>query len=150
PGTTRATDIEAAVETLSNRRMLVRAYEGQAANVRAIMDMTEWFPYDLLLIATHCGDASGFRWTYEFADSEGIARTFVVDIAVGFGAPDAHDKVPVTKFMHFVSLDGVDWHDPVAKEKHYIGSAMTDFMARVSSNAPDPLEPVKKEDITRV
>jgi hypothetical protein len=150
PGTTRAPDIEAAAEMLPNRRMLVRTYEAQAANVRAITDMIEFFPYDLLLIATHCGDASGFRWTYEFTDSEGIARTFVVDIAVGFGAPDAHDKVPVTEFMHFVSLDGVDWHDPVAKKQHYIGSAVIDFMARVTRAAADPLKPVKKEDIPRV
>jgi hypothetical protein len=52
--------------------------------------------------------------------------------------------------MHFVSLDGIDWHDPVAKEQHYIGSACIDFMARVASDARNPLKPVKKENIPRV
>jgi hypothetical protein len=89
PGITKAPDIEAAVKLLPQRGMMVRAYEAERANVRAITDMVELFPYDLLLIATHCGDASGYRWTYEFTDSEGIDRTFVVDIAVGFGATDA-------------------------------------------------------------
>jgi hypothetical protein len=92
PGTTLAPDIEAAVKVLPNRGMLARTYEGEAASVRAITEMIELFPYDLLLIATHCGDASGFRWTYEFTDSEGIARTFVVDIAVGFGTTDDRNR----------------------------------------------------------
>jgi hypothetical protein len=150
PGTTKAPDIEAAVKLLPQRGMLVRAYEAGAANVRAITDMIELFPFDLLLIATHCGDAPGFRWTYEFTDTEGIARTLVVDIAVGFGATDDRDMVAVTQFMHFVSLDGVDWRDPAAKQQHYIGTAMNDFMARVASDASDPLKPVKKENIPRV
>jgi hypothetical protein len=150
PGITKAPDIEAAVKLLPQRGMMVRAYEAERANVGAIRDMVELFPYDLLLIATHCGDASGYRWTYEFTDSEGIDRTFVVDIAVGFGATDERDVVAVTQFTHFVSLDGVDWRDPVAKEQHYIGSAMNDFMARTVSGAADPLQPVKKENILRV
>ena len=29
----------------------------------------------LLLFATHCGDAPGYRWTYEYQDSEGIDRS---------------------------------------------------------------------------
>jgi hypothetical protein len=150
PGTTKAPDIEAAVKLLPQRGMLVRAYEADAANVRAVTDMIELFPFDFLLIATHCGDAPGFRWTYEFIDTEGIARTLVVDIAVGFGATGDRDIVDLTQFMHFISLDGVDWRDPVAKQRHYIGTAMNDFMARVASDASDPLKPVKKENIPRV
>jgi hypothetical protein len=150
PGTTKAPDIEAAVKLLPQRRMLVRAFEAAAASVRAFSEMVELFPYDLLLIATHCGDAPGYRWTYEFTDTEGINRTLVIDIAVGFGATDDDDVVEVTEFMHFVSLDGVDWHDPVAKERHYVGSAIIDFMAQIGSGATEPLEPVKKEVIPRV
>ena len=150
PGATRAPDIEAATRLLPQRGMLVRAYEDAAANVRTITDMVELFPYDLLLIATHCGDAPGYRWTYEFTDAEGIDRTLVVDVAVGFGATGDRDVIAVTQFMYFVSLDGVDWHDPVAKEQRYIGSAINDFMARTSSSAVNPLEPVKRENVPRV
>ena len=52
--------------------------------------------------------------------------------------------------MHFFSLDGVDWRDTVAKEQHYVGSAITDFAARTAEGAANPLEPVKKENIPRV
>jgi hypothetical protein len=150
PGRPRAPDIAAAIKLLPQRGMLVRSYEAAAANVREFSDMKELFPYDLLVIATHCGDAPGYRWTYEFVDTEGIARILVVDIAVGFGATDDRDMIDVTQFIHFVSLDGVDWRDPVAKQQHYIGSAMKDFMARIADDAADPLEPVKKETIPRV
>ena len=47
--------------------------------------MMELFPHDLLLIATHCGDVRGYRWMYEFKDSEGYDRELVVDIALGAG-----------------------------------------------------------------
>jgi hypothetical protein len=150
PGKTMAPDIAAAIKLLPQRGMLVRAYKAAAANVREFSDMKELFPYDLLVIATHCGDAPGYRWTYEFVDTENIARIFVVDIAFGFGTTDDRDMIDVTQFMHFVSLDGVDWRDPVAKQRHYIGSAMRDFMARIADDAADPLEPVKKETIPRV
>ena len=56
------------------------------------------------------------------------------------------EKLSVTQYMTFVSLDGVDWKDPAKKEKLYIGNAIRDFMDRKRQN----LEPVKKEIIGRV
>jgi hypothetical protein len=112
--------------------------------------MIELFPYDLLLIAAHCGDAPGYRWTYEFTDSEGIERRLVVDKAVGFAPTDDRDVLTVTEFTNFVSLDDVDWHDPVAKEGLYVGRAMLDFMERTATGAANPLVPVTKENIPRV
>lgn len=85
PDTTPAPEIDAAAKLLAERRTFVRGYQGRRADVSSISDMIELFPYDLMLIATHCGDASGYRWTYKFTDSEGLARTLVVDVAVGFG-----------------------------------------------------------------
>jgi hypothetical protein len=103
PGRTMAPDITAAIKLLPQRGMLLRAYKAAAANVREFSDMKELFPYDLLVIATHCGDAPGYRWTYEFVDTEGIARILVVDIAFGFGATDDRDMIDVTQFIHLDS-----------------------------------------------
>jgi hypothetical protein len=150
PGTTKAPDIEVAEKLLLDRGMLVCTYLAQMASVRAFTEMVEFFPFDLLLIATHCGDAPGYRWTYEFADSEGIDRRLVVDVAASFGTTDDRDVVVVSEYMNFVSLDGVDWNDLVAKEQHYIGSAMLDFIALTSGSAQHRLQPVKKENIPRV
>ena len=93
--------------------------------------MIELFPYDLLIIATHCGDVSGYRWTYKFEDSECYRRTLVVDIALGIGQTDERDILNVTQFMCFVSLDNVDWTDRKAKAELYVGNAIRDFMERV-------------------
>ncbi len=150
PDSTPAPEIDAAEKLLSERGAYLRAYRGPAANVRAVTEMVEMFPYDLLIIATHCGDAPGYRWTYEFTDSEGIERTLVVDIAVGFAPSSEAEMVDVTQFMYFVSLDGVDWHDPNKADRLYVGRAMLDFMERTRTGARDELKPAKKETVSRV
>ncbi|MDI1345398.1 MAG: hypothetical protein PSV22_15040 [Pseudolabrys sp.] len=150
PSTTKAPDIQAAVKALPSRGIFARVYEGSNATVRNVTDMVELFPYDLLIFATHCGDVSGYQWTYEFKDSEGIDRTFVVDIAIGLAASGDPGRIGVTQFMSFASLDGVDWRDPTEKAKLYVGKAVLDFMAKTRSNLKDELKPIKKEDIERV
>jgi hypothetical protein len=148
PEKTDAPEIAAAAKLLPGRGIFVRGYSGSGANVTDVTQMVELFPYDLLLIATHCGDAPGYRWTYEFKDSEGIDRKLVVDVAIGVGHTDQDDIVHVTQFQYFHSLDGVDWHDPKKEEKLYVGMAIHDFIER--TRAKHELEPVKKEDIPRV
>src|SRR5262249_23771170 len=121
PETTPAPEINAAVKILSEQRQFVRVYEGPIAHVTSISEMVELFPYDLMVIATHCGDVSGYRWTYEFVDSEDLPRTLVVDIALGIGRTSEQDLLHVTQFMRFVSLDGVPWNDPREKANLYVG-----------------------------
>ena len=147
PATTEAHEIAAAERILMPRGALVRRYEGAQANVRDVTTMVELLPYDLLIIATHCGDVDGYRWTYEFTDSEGIDRTLVVDIAIGVGQTDDANLLSVTQFTRFVSLDGVDWNDPQKKETLYVGRAILDYLEMTKS---DSLKPVKKDTVPRV
>jgi hypothetical protein len=149
PGTTPAPEIQSAVDLLTPRRAFIRVYQDKGANIRHVSEMIEHFPYDLLIIATHCGDSSGYRWTYEFTDSEGLQRKLVVDIAVGFGRTDDPNVVSVSQFMRFISLDGVDWNDPQEKAKLYVGTAMLDFM-NLAKSGPHELKPVKRENVERV
>jgi hypothetical protein len=148
PGTADASEIDAAATSLSERGKFVRVYRGPRADVRSVNDMMELFPYDLLLIATHCGDSDGYRQTYEFTDSEGHKRTLVVDVALGIGRTDDNDMLQVTQFQRFVSLDGVDWNDPQKKNKLYVGMAMRDYN-RLMEGPNGPL-PTKSETVGRV
>ena len=109
--------------------------------------MVELYPYDLLIFATHCGDASGYRWTYEFRDSEGIDRTLVVDLAISAAATDDPDMLSVMQYVRFHSLDGVDWNDPVAKQSLYVGKAILDYS---EWSKDERLNPSHKEPIKRV
>lgn len=147
PQKVTAPEIEAAAKLLPERKIFVRGYEGGGANVRAVSEMVDLFPYDLLLFATHCGDASGYRWTYEYRDSEDIDRKLVVDVAIGVGHTDDEDILRVMQYYRFHSLDGVDWNDPVAKADLYVGSAIRDWSERVRDKA---FEPVHKESLDRV
>lgn len=146
PQKVHAPEIEAASKLLPQRNIFVRGYRGAGATVRSISEMVDLFPYDLLLFATHCGDAPGYRWTYEFADSEGIDRRLVVDIAIGVGQTDDKDLLRVMQFNRFHSLDGVDWNDPAAKADLYVGTAIQDYVDRTRD---DKMEPVHRVTIDR-
>ncbi len=146
-----APEIAEAEKLLSIRGAFLRCYHGRGASVREVGDMIELYPYDLLVIATHCGDVSGHRWTYEFVDSEGLNRTLVVDIATGLARTDDPEMYKVTVLYRFVSLDGVDWNDPAKKESLYVGSAIVDFVELTKTGSAElDLQPVKKENIPRV
>ena len=149
PGTTPAPEIQTAIDLLEPRRAFIRVYQDRAADVRQVSEMLEHFPFDLLIIATHCGDSSGHRWTYEFTDSEDLPQTFVVDLAVGFGWTDDPNVFKVAEYMRFISLDGVDWTDRTAKATLHVGNAVQDF-TNLLRKGPDELKPVKKETVDRV
>lgn len=149
PETTEAQEIGAAERLLPPRGAFIRSYYGQGANVRDVNDMMELFPYDLMIIATHCGDVAGHRWTYEYTDSEGIDRTLVVDIALGVGRTDEANMLSVTQFIRFIALDGVDWNDPEKKKSLYVGRAILDFIDKTRSTTGQ-LKPVKKDTVPRV
>jgi hypothetical protein len=144
-----AREIRAAERLLAPRGAFVRTYCNEGANVRDVAEMLEWLPYDLVVISTHCGDPDGYRWTYEYEDSEGRSRRLVVDIALSVGSTDEPNMVGVTLFQRFVSLDGVDWLDRKAKAKLYVGTAMNDFI-RLTRDKNNELKPVLKEEIDRV
>ncbi|MBI1256540.1 MAG: hypothetical protein GC204_03630 [Chloroflexi bacterium] len=143
-----ASEIDKAAALLARRGGYVRAYRANAANVRAVNNVVELFPYDLLVFATHCGDADGYRWTYEYDDQSGARRRLVVDIALGIAGTSEREMQNVTQFMRFRSLDGVDWDDPQKETKIVVGTAIKDFMDQV--RAKTELQPVLKEKSPRV
>jgi hypothetical protein len=81
-------------------------------------------------------------------DSEGLNRTLVVDVAIDVAVVPGDEKLHVTQFVKFVSLDGVDWNDPVKKSKLYVGKAILDYTERARNY--ETFEPTKKENIDRV
>jgi hypothetical protein len=149
PGTTPAPEIQSAIDLLAQRRAFIRVYQGPAANVRHISEMLEHFPYDLLIISTHCGDSSGYRWTFEFTDSEGLHRTVVTDVAVDFEHTEDPEILKVGHFFRFISVDGVDWTDRVVKSKFNVGNVIRDFNERLN-DGPGKFEPTKKKTVGRV
>ncbi|MES2537247.1 MAG: hypothetical protein V4632_15390, partial [Pseudomonadota bacterium] len=131
-------------KSLAQRGYLVRGYRGDRAKMDIVNRMMEHYPYDFLLIATHCGDASGYRETYQFKDSEGKDRELVLDTALATSFVFENDKVEVRIFQTPVSLDGVDWKNKPALKK-IIGSAMTDFYEHHKD-----YKPVSREKVARV
>lgn len=121
PATIPSTEVERVAFSLAQKGMFVRGYRGQNANVRDISRMLGLFPYDFLLIATHCGDSGGWRETYEYQDSEGRNRQLILDTAIGVASVPGSDKLNVVSFQRFVSLDGIDWEDKAGLKALPIG-----------------------------
>lgn len=147
PEQTEAPEINDAAAALADRDTLVRVYRGANANVTSVTEAMEHFPYDLLLFATHCGDASGYLWTYHFEDIEGCDRTLVVEVTPGIGRSEDPDVFKVTEYIRFKSLDGVDLDDDEKKSNLYIGTAIRDWSNLYQSKA---IKPAKRETVARV
>ena len=147
PGEVDSADIRLAMNSLRSRAVFISGMTGRGATVHRVTRMVELYPYDFLLVSTHCGDAPGWRWTYEFVDSEAIQRRLVVDLTVSVAVVPGDEKLDVTQYIKFVSLDGVDWNDPDKKRKLYVGTAMMDWIKGRQGN---DLEPTKKETVERV
>lgn len=147
PDQVDAPEMRVVAEKMSARRGFVREHFSKAANVRSTSDAIELFPYDILIFATHCGDASGYRRTYEYFDSEENKRRLVVDVALGFVAGTG-DLVEVRQHIRFHELDGVDWNDPNKSEILKVGTALNDFGNLLQND--DDFKPVKEENLDRV
>lgn len=148
PGEVSADEVQEIIKLLRPRGVFIRGYKKGGANVRDVNEMVEHYPYDLLLFATHCGDVSGSRWTYEYTDSEGKDRRLVVDVGISVGREGKDGLLRVGQFSRFHSLDGVRWMDPERWADFDVGTAIVDWVARTKDKKE--LEPVHKEPIDRV
>ena len=149
PEQVQASEVDIVKKNLSQRGMILKTLRGSEADVYNVTRNIGLLPYDFLLISTHCGDANGWEWTYEYEDSEGIKRELVTHTTIGVGnIPHEDEMFEVMQYSKFVSLDGVDWNDPEAKETLYVGTAILDYIER--SKDMDDFKPVKKESIDRV
>ena len=148
PHSVDSADAQTALVRLTNIGVVSKGLRGLVATVHQASKTITLYPYDLLLIATHCTDAPGYRGRYEFIDTDGRARSLVVDVTAGaeIERPDANE-VHVTEFDSFVSLDGVDWADREGKAALPVGSAMTTYLALRRGK---DIEPVRREPVERV
>ena len=147
PGSVQSNEIESARVSLTNSGVFTKALRRKNATVHQVANTIRLFPYDLLLISTHCGDVSGDRCTYDFTDSSGRSHRLVADVGVAFEFPPGSDEVKVTQFIRFVSIDGVDWTDQAGKKALNLGTALKDFF---DQDKKDLLEPIQRDHVERV
>ena len=128
PSVVEAGEIDAIAQALSKNGTLTRVLPGASATIAKIQQLLDFVPHDILVISSHAGDAKGERVTYEYADDEGQPRSLTVDHTHSFGYDRAEDKVAVTEFTRFVSLDGIAWEDDSGKAALPVGSAISSWV----------------------
>jgi hypothetical protein len=144
PGQVESHEVAKAGRSLIERGPLIMAFRNQRANIRSVSHLIDLVPYDLLFIATHCGDVKGSRDTHKFTDSTGAERTLVFDLALQV-SPEARDgKFEVKAYEKFVSIDGVPWDDK-AERLRVAGTAVRDFCSvPLGDRTPTSREPIDR------
>lgn len=149
PGAVESAEMADVARALDERGTLVRTLKGAQATPTTVQRLLDLVPYDVIVIASHAGDAQGHRLTYEFPDHEGRMRRLVVDRALSFSYERSEDKFRVTEYYRFHSLDGVSWRDETGKAALPVGSAMLAWMELGERQARTPYL-VTSEEIGRV
>lgn len=128
---------------------LTRVATGPAATSTRVQFLLDLLPFDIIVLSSHAGDASGERITYEYPDADGRQRRLTVDRALGIGYDRVEDKFQVMQYFRFHALDGVDWRDRPGKAALPVGSAITSWSAAGGAADRDEYI-VKREPIPRV
>ena len=150
PGDFDNSEIKEISDSLREQGGFVRILAERSATVLNVHQNIEFYPYDLLVISTHADETSGRRITYQFTDRDGCQHEITVDEGVGFGCDPAADKVLVTTYERFVSLDGVPWYDSEGKSKiKNIGIAIRDFV-EIKQKDLKSLKIVETKELKRV
>jgi hypothetical protein len=145
PGTVGISEVVKAGQSLVDRGTLVMAFRNRRANIQSVSLVLDLLPYDLLYIATHCGDVHGQRETHKFVDSSGDERTLVIDTALQINPVMRGGKYEVKAYERFVSIDNVPWEDKEHRLK-VVDNALLDFFSVPLGER----KPAFSEDIDRV
>ena len=150
PGEFNNSEIKTISGILRNQGGLVRILAGEIATVVNVHRNIEFYPYDLLVISTHAGDASGSRTIYQFIDRLGCQHEITVDESVGFGYDPVTRKFLVTTYERYVSLDGFPWNDSEGKSRiRNIEVAIQDYQ-EIKHSRPDELKTIQTQEVKRV
>jgi hypothetical protein len=149
PGQDEHAEVENIRELLVKNHVFVRVLNDKTASVLNAELNIIHYPYDLLIISTHASDMEGIRVTYKYADRHGKEREFVIDEGVGFAVKRKSEKVKVTEFMRFISLDGVPWYDSEGKKQIDAGQALQDFI-NLKTADQRKISTIKREKRNRI
>ncbi|MGJ1269513.1 hypothetical protein ACR78G_20130 [Sphingobacterium spiritivorum] len=119
----------------------VKELVGKDASVYQISNHIKEFPFDILHICSHGGEASGYSVVKTFVDRYGGSHIVEFDEVVSF-APSHNEKlVPVTIKKLWRKFDGLVWGSKALKDIGYRHEIFVDMLKA--------MDDVKKDERTR-
>lgn len=112
PGLFHESETAEILGVLCEKHMYCKVFAGRDATATNVSNAIDYFPYELLFIASHVGELKGCRWHFRFKARDHSMHVGVMDVAVCFAPIRGTDKVKVTEFKVMVSIDGIQRDSP--------------------------------------
>jgi hypothetical protein len=138
PGRTEKSEFDSLRGTFGKRGYLIRRAFKEAASVTKSRYLTEYMPCDYIFYSTHCGERPGRRITELFTTDDGREHEITYDILRDAAPSPTPGIIEVHSFQRPISLDGVQWDDPVGKQRIGAGEILKQFIKVTRENRADP------------
>jgi hypothetical protein len=116
PGLFRESETAAIHAILHEKHMHCKVLAHRDAIAINVSNAIDFFPYELLFIASHVGELKGRRWHFNFKARDNSMHVGVMDVAACFALIQGTDQVKVTEFKTFISIDGIPRNSPEWKK----------------------------------
>lgn len=114
---------------LTEHHYHVRSLVGARATHDAFDYNAQNFPYNILHIASHGGEVSGYDVTQRFVDRDGNEHVVHFDEVIALGtARDEHDRIKVQSKAIFRTFDGFVWKSQPLRDRRYPSYVFEDMI----------------------
>ncbi|GEM_PF-2948239 len=130
PGSFPPSECDLIVKILKSKNIVVKEIRDKRAKAYELRKHMQFYPYDLLYIASHAGEMSGEKMTISFPTKDGTVHKLVAEIGhtlsptgegSGMGA-----IIEVMRHIRPLELDGFKWGEG-GKQKIDLGSILEEF-----------------------
>lgn len=126
-------------EFLAQHHYHVRSLVGAHATHDAFDYNAQNFPYNILHIASHGGEVSGYDVTQRFVDRDGNEHVVHFDEVIAIGtARDEHDRIKVQSKAIFRTFDGFVWRSQDLRDRHYPSYVFEDMIRAMHDREAPP------------
>lgn len=140
-------ETEAVKETLSSLNYYTRLLLGDDATARNLDFHAQHFPYDLLHITSHGGNADGQEVTTKYVDRDGVEHIVIYDEVVSFAWVGGDKPVEVTLKAIPRKFDGLDWMSEELRQRKIPDYIFVDMNKRIGHDVDASATRKKKSAI---
>lgn len=118
PGVLDDEETQNLIKRLKSENFFIKELFGSSATVENFDKYVGHYPYDILHICSHGGEADGYYVIEEFEDREGKKHEVEYEEVVGFSPAPGQNLVKVHRKAIFRKFDGFEWMSTELKKEN--------------------------------